>query len=262
MFVFIFLKTSYASETRVLSMGGIGYYTHDNTNIFIFPGSINLYRNQVIAELRAEKEDQFYSIGIHLPVGTDRVLGVYLNRPLIIVLPTDIGDYISNVKLDHSTSIFFGNKIPGGGWGIGLTFGMDSYTTEVGSNKEEESAHYYGLSAGISTDIYDLGLRLKLPSFKWEYETASYSYNGFGINLNARYFTNKKGEIQIVPLGVIEYLGMKEEFDSGVSGVPKDVVDYSTIQLAFGIGINYELNEKNLLVMGVEDLAYQPVKYL
>lgn len=257
---FCIVKFSSASETRALSMGGTEYYTYDNTNIFIFPGSIFTYRDQVIAELRAEKDNRLYSIGINLPAGANGTVGIYLNRPLFISVPPGGEGLADNVSLDHSTSIFYGSRMTNADFGVGLTFGLDSYSHEEGSNKLNESAYYLGFSGGVSSDNYDVGIVLSRPAYNWEYENQKYSYSGLGFNLNGRYFTNKKGKLQFVPLGVFNYLSMTEEFDSGVSGVPKASTDYGVAQFAFGIGVNYQINPKNLFVMGVEGFGFTGAK--
>ena len=79
--VFLFSINGYGTESRIGSMGGVGYYIRDNSNIFYFPSTIHNYSNQVVAELRTPNKDYDYSIGVHLPIG-DNIFGVYLNRPL------------------------------------------------------------------------------------------------------------------------------------------------------------------------------------
>src|SRR4030065_2836453 len=86
-----------ATESRVGSMGGIGLYTHDNSNIFFFPGAIYTYSGQVVGELRSKGDDNSYSIGIHYPFGDYSVVGIYLNRPILLSIPDFI---VENVELN------------------------------------------------------------------------------------------------------------------------------------------------------------------
>ncbi len=38
-FLLLFQTGLWATETRVGSMGGVGFYMRDNSNIFVFPGT-------------------------------------------------------------------------------------------------------------------------------------------------------------------------------------------------------------------------------
>ena len=85
-----------ATETRVSSMGGIGFYIRDNSNIFYFPGTVLQYQNQAVAELRAKNNDNLYTVGVHLAPSQGSTYGVYLNRPLS--LPQDILEAVVSAK--------------------------------------------------------------------------------------------------------------------------------------------------------------------
>ena len=57
--IFIFQSDVLATETRVGSMGGVGFYMRDNSNIFVFPGTFYSYANQVVGELRVRETQSF-----------------------------------------------------------------------------------------------------------------------------------------------------------------------------------------------------------
>ena len=76
-FTIIITNSTYSTETRMQSMGGVGLYTRDNSNIFHFPSTINSYANESIAELRAREDDTKYSIGLQTELG-EKVFWVFI----------------------------------------------------------------------------------------------------------------------------------------------------------------------------------------
>jgi hypothetical protein len=157
--VFIFQSNVLATETRVGSMGGVGFYMRDNSNIFVFPGTFYQYSNQVVGELRVKETQSFYTIGAHLPVSNTAQVGIYLNSPLSWVIPFESG--IDVVELNRTTDIFFGTKLANFDLGLALKFAMDSYEDEITPDlKEKQDATYFEIAGGISNEMMDLGLML------------------------------------------------------------------------------------------------------
>jgi len=118
-----------ATETRVGTMGGIGFYVHDNSNIFYFPGAIYTYSGQVVGELRVKNNDNAYSIGVNYPVGDFSVIGVYLNRPIPLTIPNNIAD---DVTLNQTTDLFYGMQMSEFDLGFKASFGADAITFDGG----------------------------------------------------------------------------------------------------------------------------------
>ncbi|MBD3289720.1 hypothetical protein GF337_13015 [candidate division KSB1 bacterium] len=240
--------SSYATETRVSSMGGVGFYIRDNSNVFYFPGVLSSYNNQVIAELRQKGNDDLYTVGAHLPFGTNAVAGVYLNRPLY--LPTEaIADVAPHLELNRTITLAYGSKLANYDVGLMVSMAMDKWSEDDGENEEKESARYFNISAGISNQQYDLGVTLDLPSISWDYDEAERSWGGLGFGVNARYFMPKTDELTLVPLGIFYYGSATAEsksefFDSETN--------YGMLDLALALGLNYQLNEKNLVVLALE----------
>jgi hypothetical protein len=234
-----------ATETRVGSMGGIGLYTHDNSNIFIFPGSIYTYAGQVIGEFRVKNNDNSYTIGVNYPYGDYSVIGAYLNRPINIPIPFALAD---SVALNHTTDFFFGTQMSKFDLGLHLSLGLDSYSQDVGTEEDKQSARYIGLGAGLSHEAMDLGLLVELPSAKRDFVDTSNSFSGFGFGLSGRLFMGQT--TRFVPVGLLYMASTKAEFSNATGTVSE--TDYKTTNIGLGIGLNHELNDKNMIVAGVE----------
>jgi hypothetical protein len=233
-----------ATETRVGTMGGVGLYTHDNSNIFYFPGAIYTYSGQVVGEFRSKQNDTTYTIGINYPVGDYSVVGVYLNRPINVTIP---GGIVQNVMLNHTTDIFYGTQMSKYDLGLSLSLGLDAQKSGPDSAETKESARYIALGAGLSNESMDVGVRLELPSAKFEPPVGDENkWSGFNFGIGGRVF---RGETtQLVPLAALYMSSTKGEVGAAET-------KYGILDLGLGVGVNHELNEKNLLVMGLEVLG-------
>jgi len=244
-----------STETRVGSMGGIGLYTHDNSNIFFFPGAIFTYSGQVVGELRSKGNDNDYSIGIHYPYGSYSVIGVYLNRPISLSIPSGI---VNTVDLNQTTDIFYGTQLTNYDLGLKLSVGLDNAKQDVGADEDKESAFLFGLGGGLSNETMDLGLDLRFPSAKRDSAGTEWKWSGFGIGFNGRMFHGET--TKLVPLVVFGYTSTSAETDTVPPATPPAKVDYRNFNLGIGVGINHQMNENNLLVMGLEVLGYNSFK--
>jgi hypothetical protein len=54
---------------------------------------------------------------------------------------------------------------------------------------------------------------------------------------------------------VINYAGLTTEIDPG-GGLTKTEIDYGLLDIAAGLGINYQINENNMIVIGLEPVGY------
>jgi hypothetical protein len=242
-----------ATETRVASMGGVGFYMKDNSNVFAFPGTFNSYQGMVISELRVKNSDTSYSAGIHFPSN----FGVYLNNPVTVNLPSSF-EYVT---IDNTMDLFYGLELTNYDLGVRIAYGLDSYLEEIpGTNLEErEAAHYYSLSVGISYENMDLGVNFELPGTKYEFDNEERTWGGFGLGLNYRSFLDR-GKMQFVPVATFKISTTKYEYDTGVTGADVDETDYSDLSFGIGVGLNYKLSDQNLLVVGLEPFGMNSSK--
>ncbi len=244
----------YASETRVASMGGIGLYTRDNTNVMFFPGTIMYYQNQMRAELRSPGTEAVWSTSVYLPVLTNHVLGVEINYQISAFAPV-VGDFFpgSKVKLTQGHAFMYGMRLGNMNVGGGIVIGFDGNKTE-GTTDLEESASYFGLSAGASTKLWDVGLALQLPSIESKYGELKDSWSGFGFRLAGRAFIPLNKKMELVPLGL---LGMQSSSQDFSGGGADGTIDYSRLMAGIGGAINYQASDSTLIILAVEAFGYE-----
>ncbi len=246
----IITSVGFATETRLLSMGGIPYI-RDNSNVFYFPATINQYPNQAIAELRLKDGGSDNSIGIHLPVMSESVLGVYLNQPFSVPLDM-VSQITSNIVLKNAIAVIYGKKMSNFDVGLLLTLVSDSWENSTTKPKIEESARVMNIGAGISSPTYDLGVLLNLPSISRKADPAEEKYSGLGVDIHGRYFMKKTETLELIPLARLGFGSASYADDSGIEGTPKGEVDLSSMNLELGVGMSYQVNETNLAVLGLE----------
>lgn len=244
-----------ATETRVTSMGGIGFYMKDNSNIFCFPGTFNSYEGMLISELRIKGSDASYTAGVHLPLFSN--IGLYLNNPVYLNIPSSF----TRVRIDNTMDFFFGKKLESYDLGIRLAYALDSSKDDYPNTDLEvkESAHYYLLGVGLSNETIDFGVNFELPGAKYEYDTVDETWGGYGFSINYRSFVEQEG-YQIVPVITFKMMNTKDEYDYGIEGIDPEKTDYNDISFGLGVGINYELNDQNLLVVGIEPFGMRSNK--
>jgi hypothetical protein len=244
-----------ASETRTFSMGQVGNYIRDNSNVYPFPGTLMDYNNQIIMELRTYKNqpDQYFG-GVHLPLlSTNYMIGVYLNRPLDFDFPSIvIGDGL--VELEHTTDVLFGMKMGNNNLGFRLSYASDGYQQDssfADPRNIEESAQYIELAAGLSSEIYDAGLSLHLPSINSEIDGSTDEWGGYGIGVNGRYFYKINEKMTCVPMVSIGTLSSERKIE--VTDVKNK---YEIFSLVLGVSLNYQIEEQTLLLLGIEPFGY------
>lgn len=247
-----------ATETRVATMGGVGMYTRDNSNIFFFPGTINYYADQAVAELRAKNSDYDYTIGGQVKVDDIHIFGLYLNRPLQLNIPADVAE---EVMLDRTIDFFFGVPLKDHKIGLHLALGFDGYNDDgdpdVDTDDIDETASYLGLSAGLSNEKIDVGIFFELPNVDSDIGDDKNEFSGTTFGVNFRGFLGD--EVEFVPLGTLSFTSSSRDFTSGTDADLNTSRDIDRLTLGLGIGFNYEINRRNLIVLGIEALGMSKI---
>jgi hypothetical protein len=240
-----------ATETRVVSMGGVGFYVKDNSNIFFFPGAISMYSGQVIGEFRTKDSNNSYTVGVNYPVNDNSVFGVYLNRPLAITIPAGV---VNQVMLTHTTDLLYGMKMSQFDLGFRVALSLDAYKADT---TEKESAHYFAFGVGASSEKMDLGLLFELPGVDRKHDDSlENKWNGTAFGFNGRMFYGDK--TKIVPVANLKFSSTKADYRIDPEDSGK--VDFTTMDLGLGVGLNHQIDNNNLLILGVEIFGLSSLK--
>jgi hypothetical protein len=249
-------STAMATEVRVSTMGGVGFYIHDNSNIFYFPGTIYSYSGQVYGEFRVKSSPNSYTIGVNYPVGDYSVVGAYLNRPVPITAPT-LNPNGNRVILNQTTDLFYGTQMTNFDFGVKLSIGLDDFKQDYAgppASTAKESARYLALGAGLSSEKMDVGAMVEMPSAKYDTTGLTNKWSGVGFAALGRLFYGE-GNTKLVPLIVFNYRSTNTKI-----GTPEVKTDFTDLNFGLGAGLNHQLSENNLLVMAVELFGLQSSK--
>jgi len=248
-----------ASETRVFSMGQAGIFTHDNSNISTFPGLLMNYGDEVVTELRFKDFEASFSAEVRIPVNSYMV-GVNFNRPIFLMTPA-VGQGF--VRLTNTSDVYFGTEFMGHNVGLRVSLGRDGFKQDsiqsISQPQIDESARYLEFAAGFSGDNYDVGVGLELPSIKSEVmtlppgtvETLTDEWSGTGINFAARYFYELNEKMQAVPVLRFGTASTTQKTDQPGT-LPQIETDFSTLVVDFGVGLHYQLDKNNLIILAVD----------
>ena len=248
----------FGSETRVFSMGQVGPFIYDNSNIALFPGAVMRYGNEVVTELRWKDTESSFSAEVRLPINSDYMIGLNFNRPITTYIPLTT----ASVELNETSDLYLGTHFAGHDVGLRLSLGRDGFSEDstFGNPKVDESARYLELAGGISSDRYDLAGSLELPSVTSEQGKMSDKWSGLGLNFNGRYFHQLNEKMQIVPVVQMGLSSSSRKLDYGTAQ-PDEETDYGILGLNLGVGVHYKIKEGNTLILAIDPFGYYRIKY-
>lgn len=239
-----------ASETRTLSMGGVGVFIKDNSNVTPFPGTLLSYNNQMYTELRVKDTQTSFTGGVHLPVlNTGFVAGVHVNRP---IMPIDQFGAAPNITVNQVSDILFGMKMGDNNLGFRLSYGADGFQQDstIAQPKIEEYGRYIEIGAGISNKKFDVGVTVGMPAITNETGQVKDELSGLGFGVNGRYFHKLSSKLTAVPVVLFYTMSGSGESDPG-GGAPKSEADYSEMFVDIAGALHYEIDKENQVVVGL-----------
>lgn len=246
-----------ATETRVTSMGQTGIFMYDNSNIVVFPGAVMRYGNEIVTELRLKDVESVFSAEVRLPMNS-YMFGFNFNRPITLFDP-GVGQ---SIVLNSTSDLYFGTKLAGNDLGIRVSLGRDGFTRDsipLGPPRLEESARYFEVAGGYSTDLYDASVSLELPSVKSEEGNLMDEFSGSIIMLSGRYFYEYDSKMRFVPVVRFGFGSGSRKTDVG-GGNPQEETDYGLFSLNLGVGLNYQISENSILIVAIDPYGYSRLK--
>ncbi len=253
----LFITVAFATESRMNSMGGVYGFLRDDTDVMRYPGTIHAYNRIVFAEMRSWNDKSNWTVGGNVPF-YDNVFGFRFNVPTEFqLLDIDFDDepyrQWNDITLDHKINFIFG-FMENFGAGFGMAMDRAKYTYP---NNEELDINMMLLEVlgGYSNDLFDLGLSIQLPTGSMENESTrdEGDIGGMILNLNGRYFIMEESKFSLMAIADMKMRSLsteyKEFYENTLDSTEK--VDLSSLNFSVGVGINYYINENNLLVLAL-----------
>lgn len=275
--VLIFALTSWATETRVMTMGNANNIVKDEANIWLYPSTITMYPDLALGEFGWSyyaypeySEWDFQSLGFHYAMGEGgTVVGLYLSKmpwmsmcglcPGISFNPDpytfscmdpDNPQWPNGV--DHRISAFFGTPIGDHQFGAALSYWGDSYSVDGDTaNETSMSNMIIDFTAGMTIfDNTDLALNFGFQTWTNEDdqgETVNEPNGNMKIALAGRHWMDFGNDYVGIPHAAFGYCTNGEK-------VPDSYEDkYNTIMFDLGWGMNLNPAER---ILAVGDLGF------
>lgn len=252
----------FATDSRMTALGYPYGFLRDNTDIHAYPATIFKYNRSMTGELYDAGDDWNWTLGANVPINSS-VFGLYLNLPTGV----DVGDHLDwnygyrDTDLDISKKIqFYFGFMDKFALGFGMAIDSEKYETDMAPAKtdytEEMSAHYFEVSAGMSTDMMDLGAKVYLQGATvGDDESNAYidesSYSGIGLVLNGRYFIKESNNLDLVAITSLGYESIGDMVEYNPETKVKRNVDYSTMMFNLGVGADYKISPNHHIVMSI-----------
>jgi len=148
----VILSCLWGSETRITTMGYLAnYYVSDDYNIWVFPSTLVNY-NKMISVESYNDDGALWSGGIHVPVSSSFVLGLYLRN--------------RSQEIRYADTELDSNWYP-----VHSSFFVRRWTLNSDLNKRE-AAHQFDIFGGLRLTNADLGFHVSSYSSKM---TATYT---------------------------------------------------------------------------------------
>lgn len=271
---------TYATDTRVMTMGDANNIVKDDANIWLYPSTINYFPKLFIGEYESyggegSGMDDLWRVGANLLFGEDSekpmVLGAYFS--------TDrYGHYILDMEdeVDQRISLFYGREIKEIPFGFYLGFwseGDKNEDTDVTDN-QEQGLKRLEFGFGLSPMQKKLDLSFKLAMTTWTdedynwwgsdsgYVSESEASGNMDIDFMARYWMAPIGNYTLIPHGALmmEKQGVDWYGYDGSGWVVLGTDEYKTMELNLGLGMNYDAGS-DVLVVGDFGFAIRNVEW-
>lgn len=262
---------AYATETRVMTMGGVNNIVKDEANIWLYPSTINYYPKLFIGEAWY---DDLWNVGANFAFGEEgdkpMVLGVYFSTS---GYDHEILSYYSgNYFADQRLTMFYGREISEMPFGFYFSLFNDGVKNEdtIVANNYLESLTRYEVAFGLSPMQKKLDLTLGLGITTWkdqDYYNAALGVvdvtkpsGNMDIAFAARYWMDPMGKYTLVPHFGLYYIkqGLEEYYDDAGSWAVYRTDELTDMMFDLGLGLNYDASE-DILVVG--DIGFQMDNY-
>lgn len=242
-----------AQDTRTESMGGVGLYMHDYTNLHQFPATLLSDPMLASIELPVAKDFDTYSFGAHYQTGKN-AWALYLNRPVEISV-FGLSSLSTNLTLTRQAEFYFAKELKEGKLGVGLTFARDALTGETADFKTDETVSDVGIKFGMSSALNDFGVHFHLIDASVQEKTDSTdvkdTWGGYRIQAVTRFWLPVNEIVTFVPLALFGAQNTTLRPEVGLK------TDFSSFSFGLGGGVNLQVTENNLVVAAVEVYSIQ-----
>jgi hypothetical protein len=219
---------SFATQTRVLTLGEVGGVVHDESNVSTWPQVIRMYPNLGLAEVMG---GTFHTSGWHCTMdGSSYTLGAYWTTQqwMNAWLPAYFGGGV-----DQKLTILYGRELAEMPFGVSFSLYGNSHE-KAGTDKTAHSAMGMKIGVGVTLmEALETGLTFGTLSFEGKDAAGVTNHENEGgtqIALNARYWM-EHDDMSLIPHFMFETNSGGMNAGSGGAMTTDDM---TTIELGLG----------------------------
>jgi len=256
---------SFATYTRVVTMGNNNNILLDDANVWLYPSRINQYPNLAIAEI-SDYDDEMYQFGVHWKFNESNpwVLGTYITTGMDVYpssYPTSrIGWYdfgygyyeytarpsgsadFSGGSTNRRIDLLYGRKFGTTMFGFGLDYIHNSDSWEQDTLNPKLSFTQFTFAFGLTPEKgnWDVSLAFSMGSWKDQDEFGNDQTKPDGyydLMVSGRYFHQMNPTVNLVPHAAIAMGKHGQKVDSAT--VSAYSVKSSRTVFDLGCGLHY-----------------------
>ena len=259
----------FSQETRVISMGGIGNFMEDFSNIHTYSGSILKHDNFASIEIGSPKDFDTYSFTTKFNINESSAISIFLNRPVSANL-SGMFNLSSSLELKKQSEIYYSIATEDkamlsfgvlfGGDGTNLTLDQSGKTIERSTSVSD-----FGIRTGFSNGFLDADIQYHfLNASSKDDDGNDATTNDPNNTLSGGTFLSTfriKSELssKLSFFGVTHFRNAKNTYDEE-NTLNFFERKYSHIAFGLGAGFNYSLNDQNIFVAAVELYSFRNYK--
>ncbi|MDD4310166.1 MAG: hypothetical protein PHO32_07275, partial [Candidatus Cloacimonetes bacterium] len=246
-----------ATDGRMIALGNPFGFIRDNTDISAFPGAINRYNRNVVAELNSPGSSYYWTLGANLPV-MNNVLGVYLNTTTGVSVDNAFGNTyphynIGDLDISKKIQFYFGFLEQ---FGVGFGMAIDSQKADNSDNPNqyvEQAATYFDVSGGMSTDMMDFGAKLMIAGAGTEadVDTETSLVGALGLETSGRYYIMDTDQFSLMGVASLTFNAEVTEAELEYTDAQNNVSlttytkESGAFMFDFGVGANYKIADNH-----------------
>lgn len=253
----------FATDSRMTALGYPYGFIRDDTDIHTFPSTIFRYNRSVTGELYTAGDSWDWTIGTNVPLKAN-VLGFYLNLPTEVDLDGHINWPGFNLDLSRKVQFYYGFKEKFA-LGFGMAIDKAKYTHEIDATNtdytQEQSAHYYEISGGMSVEKMDLGAKFYLQGATAGDDNDNAlidesSHSGLGLMLGGRYFIQENNNLDLVALANVNFESLADKVEHGGASNAEDEASHSRLGFGLGVGADYKIAPNHHIILTVKPIQF------
>jgi hypothetical protein len=265
----LFALSAFATETRVATMGNSGLYLKDDAGMFIYPGTMSMYKSMIIAEHQGSDFTNRTPFAYNSESRVGIVLSAWGSGTLAIFAGEgqenfNRGGGFNNGFFAPTTRFLVGYGMNTGNSSLGFQVDFSGVRDEnvgspvQGGTPDIFTASTWGLGFGLSTPMGDLnnldfGFRLRIGSFEDKRDSSTEvlqnkSDGNMALSFVVRDYYAMNDYLNLVPVGAF---ATASEKNREYAGADSNLFKFNTTSLELGLALQTKPSENSEIIGGL-----------